>query len=387
MSEFDPIRSYTDDEYRESVTRLMNDAGFVSAADSFLGEDGRRSVFADALRYRNANELQKGLILPMVQQFLQKLGSELSFRFNDIDCVSDRYVFISNHRDIVLDPSLLSTCLALSGANGVEIAIGDNLLISKWIEEFVRINKSFIVKRSLTSQSEFLEFSRLLSSYIHHVIGTRKDSVWIAQREGRAKDSNDLTQRSLLKMLSMSGGSGTLDSLKELHIVPLAISYEYDPCDWLKAMEFQLKRDNPDYRKTRENDRLNMATGIRGYKGRIHLQSAPCIDGLIDTVDQSKPRNIQLDEVAKIIDRGIHSSYRIYTSNRIALDLLSGGSSQRQYYTCEDKKVFENYLIKQLSNIDIPNPDWDFLRRKILEMYANPLINQLKASGISQELV
>ena len=110
--------------------------------------------------------------------------------------------------------------------------------------------------------------------------------------------------------------------------------------------------------------------------------------GFIDyTVDQSKPRNIQLDEVAKIIDRGIHSSYRIYTSNRIALDLLSGGSSQQQYYTDEDRKTFENYLNKQLSNIDIPNPDWDFLRRKILEMYANPLINQLKASGISQELV
>ena len=183
------------------------------------------------------------------------------------------YTYVSNHRDIVLDSGFLSMMLVEQGQDTVEIAIGDNLLIYPWIKKLVRINKSFIVQRALTMR-QMLESSARMSRYMHHTIRDKHQSIWIAQREGRAKDSNDRTQESILKMMAMAGEGDIISRLKEMNIVPLAISYEYDPCDYLKAKEFQQKRDNPDHKKTTADDLLNMQTGILGYKGRVHFCTA-----------------------------------------------------------------------------------------------------------------
>lgn len=284
--------------------------------------------------------------------------------------------FISNHRDIVLDASFLNVMLYDVGYGMTQVAIGDNLLIRPWIKTFVRLNNSFIVKRGV-SVRQMLEVSGTLSAYINHTIKDTKESIWIAQREGRAKDSNDRTQPSVLKMLCMAGGKDIIGNLKSLNIVPVAISYEFDPCDYLKAQEFQLKRDNPEYHKTQRDDLLNMETGILNNKGRVHFTISQLINDQLDQLDLNMDRNELFVAVASIIDKEIYRHYRFYPNNYVAYDLLSGTRRFSDHYGLKDKKAFEEYLQKQLDKIVIPNKDENFLRKKILEMYANPLKNFL----------
>ena len=284
--------------------------------------------------------------------------------------------FISNHRDIVLDASFLNVMLYDVGYGMTQVAIGDNLLIRPWIKTFVRLNNSFIVKRGV-SVRQMLEVSDTLSAYINHTIKDTKESIWIAQREGRAKDSNDQTQPSVLKMLCMAGGKDIIGNLKSLNLVPVAISYEFDPCDYLKAQEFQLKRDNPEYHKTQRDDLLNMETGILNNKGRVHFTISKLINEQLDQLDPNMNRNELFAAVASIIDKEIYRHYRFYPNNYVAYDLLSGTRRFSDHYGLKDKKAFEEYLQKQLDKIVIPNKDENFLRKKILEMYANPLKNFL----------
>ena len=284
--------------------------------------------------------------------------------------------FISNHRDIVLEASFLNVMLYDVGYGMTQVAIGDNLLIRPWIKTFVRLNNSFIVKRGV-SVRQMLEVSGTLSAYINHTIKDTKESIWIAQREGRAKDSNDRTQPSVLKMLCMAGGKDIIGNLKSLNIVPVAISYEFDPCDYLKAQEFQLKRDNPEYHKTQRDDLLNMETGILNNKGRVHFTISQLINDQLDQLDPNMDRNELFAAVASIIDKEIYRHYRFYPNNYVAYDLLSGTRRFSDHYGLKDKKAFEEYLQKQLDKIVIPNKDENFLRKIILEMYANPLKNFL----------
>ena len=257
-----------------------------------------------------------------------------------------------------------------------EIAIGDNLLSLPWVKDLVRVNKSFIVERDLPIR-QMLASSKLLSEYMHYAINEKNENIWIAQREGRAKDSNDRTQEAVLKMMAIGGEGDTIDRLKDLHIVPLAISYEFDPCDYLKAQEMQLKRDNADYKKTAQDDVLSMQTGIMGYKGYVHYHCAPCIDGFLDTLERDMPKSDLFPTIARHIDQEIYRNYRFYPSNFIACDLLAGSTELCQHYTDEDKAAFEQYLGRQLAKIDIPHKDETFLRERMLEMYANPFKNFL----------
>ena len=213
--------------------------------------------------------------------------------------------FISNHRDIVLDASFLNVLLMDVGYGSTQVAIGDNLLIRPWIKTFVRLNNSFIVKRGVAVR-QMLDVSHTLSEYINHTIKESKESIWIAQREGRAKDSNDKTQPSVLKMLNMAGGADILTNLAELNIVPVAISYEYDPCDYLKAKEFQLKRDNPDYQKNQRDDLLSMETGILANKGRVHFTLGNRINDELKKLDPKMEKNELFAVIAGIIDREIY---------------------------------------------------------------------------------
>jgi hypothetical protein len=278
----------------------------------------------------------------------------------------------------VLDSALLSVLLVDNGFDTtVEIAIGDNLLIRPWIKKIVRINKSFIVQRALTMR-QMLQASATMSRYMHFAINHKNENIWMAQREGRAKDSNDLTQDSILKMLAMGGEGDIIDRLKDMNIVPLSISYEFDPCDYLKAKEFQQKRDNPDFKKSQQDDLDNMSIGIYGFKGHIHYHTAPCINEWLDTIDRSTPKTEIFGMIAKHIDKGIHSNYMLYPCNYIAMDELTGSDSSDKY-TAEDKAFFEKYLAGQIAKIDLPNKDEAFLRERILTMYANPAINKAKA--------
>ncbi len=376
-AEFERMRSLEDDEVRGAVLSLLDDPAFRKVVKSVVKGVPIWVHKLYTRRFKTVNSFQLGMICPFLIRILKNATTGFT---NDLSALPDGrqdFIFLSNHRDIVLDSAFLDYILILSGKKSAEIAIGNNLLIHPWIETLVRLNRSFIVNRSATA-TELLESSRQLSRYIRFVIEEKKSPVWLAQREGRAKDSDDRTQKSVLKMLAMSGPDdmSLSERLQSLHICPLTISYEYDPCDWLKAAEFQLKRDNPDYVKSRQADLDNMKTGIYGFKGHLHYQVSAPIDNEIAALDSSLPRNQFLDNVAQIIDRHIFEGYRIYPCNRIALDMLRGDNAESAHYTEGQKEEFRKYLDGQLSRIDIPNPDWEFLRKRILTMYANPLINQ-----------
>ena len=253
-----------------------------------------------------------------------------------------------------------------------------HLLIYPWIKKLVRVNKSFIVQRALTMR-QMLESSARMSRYMHYTISEKNQSIWIAQREGRAKDSNDRTQDSVLKMLAMGGEGDLIDRLMEMNIAPLAISYEYDPCDFLKAQEFQLKRDIEGYKKTTQDDLINMQTGLFGYKGRVHFQVAPCLNDDLQGLDRSLPKPDLFARISACLDRRIHRNYRIYPGNYVAYDWLNGTTEFVSNYTEEEKQQFMNYIEQQLAKIKIPNKDEDFLREKLLLMYSNPLVNYLAA--------
>jgi hypothetical protein len=287
---------------------------------------------------------------------------------------------VSNHRDIVLDSAFLDVMLVEGGyPTTVEIGIGDNLLIYPWIKRLVRMNKAFTVRRGL-SPKETLRSSQLMSRYIHHAVTEKKENIWIAQREGRAKDSDDRTQEAVLKMLAMgSDERQPADKLRDLNIVPLTISYEYDPCDYLKAQEFQSKRDNPAFKKSRQDDLDNMKTGIFGYKGRVVYRAAAPVNTWIDEL-ADLPKTEFYSALSERMDREIHRGYEIYPNNYIAADELEGSHRYESHYTAADKQRFDDYLAAQLAKINLPQKDEAFLRERMLTMYANPLRNYLKVT-------
>lgn len=290
--------------------------------------------------------------------------------------------YISNHRDIILDSAFLNVLVHEAGGLFPEIAIGDNLLVTPWVEQLVKLNGNFLVRRNLQGR-EVLLAAKQLSGYMNDAIASGIP-VWIAQREGRAKDSNDRTQPALLKMLSLSGNSkGIVDNLRKLNIIPLTCSYEYDPCDYLKAREMQLKRDMPDYKKTKAEDALNMKTGVFGFKGRVVQTLGKPLNQLLDKYDFTDiPEANRPELVATILDKEIHRNYTLYPINYIAADRLAGSARYQDKYTSEDLHTFEQYLAQQLARIEMPEgyaTDVPYLTERILEMYANPTINHQEA--------
>lgn len=374
LSQYDEIRPYSPEELPAVLSELLEDPMFTAIVQNFFQDVPVEALKAKMLSCRNNLEFQKAFIYPLIKQLLAKNCTGLTFE--SALAPTKRYTYVSNHRDIVLDSALLSIVLIENGFEDTpEIAIGDNLLIYPWIKKLVRVNKSFIVQRSL-SMREMLESSRRMSSYMHYAINEKQQSIWIAQREGRAKDSNDRTQESVLKMMAMGGEGTPTERLKSLNIAPLSISYEYDPCDYLKAQEFQQKRDNPDFKKSREDDLKNMQTGIFGYKGQVHYQVAPCINEWIDEMS-TLPKGEFFSAVAQRMDADIFRNYRLYSGNYVAADLLEGSTRFASHYTEEQKQQFEKYVQSRIALVELPNPDTAYLRERILEMYANPVLNQL----------
>ena len=374
--QFDPIRPFEPDELPDVFDRLLQNEQFSSVLAYFYPDVPKEALAAKMHACKDNLDFQKTFCYGFLVQLLARLSKGCDIDIASLDTDS-RYTFISNHRDIVLDSALLDKLLIDSGFNTTcEIAIGDNLLKLPWVKDLVRVNKSFIVERAL-SMREMLMASKRLSEYMHFVIAEKNDNVWIAQREGRAKDSNDRTQEAILKMMVMGGDGSIIDRLKQLHLVPLAISYEYDPCDYLKAAELQARRDNPSWQKGPMDDVTSMQTGIMGYKGYIHYQCADCIDSYLDTIPADTPKTELFRLIADHIDRQIFAGYRLYPNNYVALDLLHGDSAHADHYTAEDKAQFEAYLKDQLDKIEMEGKDDAYLREQMLKMYANPAINQM----------
>lgn len=375
LKPFDAIRPFEPEELPEVFERLLGNAQFAQVV-AYVFKDVPFDMLAQKMRACKTNlEFQVAFCYPFIKGLLQKASLGCDMNVDAID-MEKRYTFVSNHRDIVLDSALLDVLLVDAGCKTTcEIAIGDNLLSLPWVKDLVRINKSFIVERSVSLRQMLLS-SKRLSDYMHLVIAQKHDNVWIAQREGRAKDSNDRTQESIIKMMVMGGEGSLVERLKGLHIVPLAISYEYDPCDFLKAQEFQLKRDIADWKKGPMDDVVSMQTGIMGYKGHIHYDAAPCIDAWLDTLDADMPKADFFKAVATHIDEEVFRRYRLYPSNYVALDELEGTTAHADRYTAEQKAQFDGYIAQQMAKIQLPDKDEAFLRERMLTMYANPARNQ-----------
>ncbi len=374
--QFDPIRPFEPDELPDVFDRLLQNEQFCSVLAYLYPNVPKEALAAKMHACKDNLDFQKTFCYGFLVQLQARLSKGCDIDIASLDTDS-RYTFISNHRDIVLDSALLDKLLIDAGFNTTcEIAIGDNLLKLPWVKDLVRVNKSFIVERAL-SMREMLMASKRLSEYMHFVIAEKNDNIWIAQREGRAKDSNDRTQEAILKMMVMGGEGSIIDRLKQLHLVPLAISYEYDPCDYLKAAELQARRDNPSWQKGPMDDVTSMQTGIMGYKGYIHYQCADCIDSYLDTIPADTPKTELFRLIADHIDRQIFAGYRLYPNNYVALDLLHGDSAHADHYTAEDKAQFEAYLKGQLDKIEMEGKDDAYLREQMLKMYANPAINQM----------
>jgi hypothetical protein len=363
---------------KQAFEELLSDRQFQLVLNGFvpwLPKGVRNALLRLAFKGVNTPlDFQLRFMKPVVKYIIRKHTDGCSFSDDSIAHVdkSQRFTFVSNHRDIVLDSAFLDVKLIEAGyPTTVEIGIGNNLLIYPWIKRLVRMNKAFTVRRGL-SLRETLTASQLMSRYIHYAVTQKKENIWLAQREGRAKDSSDHTQDAVLKMLAMGG------DLRELNIVPLTISYEYDPCDYLKAQEFQQKRDNPAFKKSRQDDLDNMKTGIFGYKGRVVYRPAAPVNNWIDEL-ADLPKTEYYKALAERMDREIHRGYELFPCNYVALDEINGNTANASHYTPADKQRFEDYLQGQLAKIRLADKDEPFLRERILTMYANPVINKQNA--------
>lgn len=379
-SVYDDIRPFEPDELQDVYKRLLDNEQFRQVLAYLYPGVPAEAIGAKMMQCKTNLEFQLAFCYGFLKNLMAKASKGWDMDTTDVD-VTKRYTFVSNHRDIVLDSALLDVLLYDAGFKTTcEIAIGDNLLSLPWVKDLVRLNKSFIVQRSLAPR-EMLLASKKMAEYMHFVIKEKNDNIWIAQREGRAKDSNDRTQPSILKMMAMGGEGSPVERLIQLHIVPLTISYEYDPCDFLKAAEFQLKRDVEGWKKSAHDDVVSMQTGIMGYKGRVHYHCAPCIDDFLKNLSSDIPKAKVFDVIAEHIDREIFRNYRLYPSNYIALDRLDGTNEHADKYTEQDIAVFDEYLKKQLAKIDIPGKDEPFLLERMLTMYANPARNFMAVTG------
>ena len=376
---YDDIRPFEASELQDVYRRLLANEQFRQVLAYLYPGVPAEAIGAKMAECKTCLEFQLAFCYGFLKDLMAKASKGLDMDSGSVD-VTKRYTFVSNHRDIVLDSALLDVLLYDAGfGTTCEIAIGDNLLALPWVKDLVRLNKSFIVQRSL-SPREMLMASKKMAEYMHFVIKEKNDNIWIAQREGRAKDSNDRTQPSILKMMAMGGEGTPPERLMQLHIVPLTISYEFDPCDYLKAAEFQLKRDVQGWKKSAADDVNSMRTGIMGYKGRVHYHCAPCIDEFIRNLSPDIPKTKVFDVIAEHIDDEIFRNYRLYPNNYIALDTLEGTEAHADKYSAEDKAMFHKYLQGQLAKIDIPNKDGEFLMERMLTMYANPARNHLAAT-------
>lgn len=383
LEDFKDIAPYPDSEFCDNVRLMVEEPGFEHAVRYIMPDVDFDAFVKQLLMVKSTADFQSMVMAPFLEMLAKRTTDGLSI--DGLENISrDRhFTFISNHRDIVLDASFLNICLLRHGFPTSEVALGDNLLIYPWIERLVKVNKGFIVKRNLKLLEAF-KAAKQLSAYIRYCLTQKNESVWIAQREGRAKDSDDRTQESVLKMLALSSADSVVDSLSALNICPVTISYELDPNDYLKATEFLRRRRDPDFKKSSSDDLHAMEIGLIGHKGHVHFHLSPCINKELDTLRDLTDKNELFARICHILDSAIHSGYRIYPSNYISYDRINSTDRFTHCYTNEQVVQFDAYLNRQLDKVkvaDITPEEREFMRSMMLKMYANPLHNLLLAQG------
>lgn len=380
MIDFSDIAPYEDSLFQSKIRTLVTEPGFLHAVGYTMPKEDVPVLIEELLKITNTHDFQKEIMIPFLEVIAKTTTSGISLGGIKYLNPNISYTYITNHRDIVLDASFLNLALNRRGIPTTEVAIGNNLLVFDWIEDLVRLNKSFIVKRN-TGVREALTAAKQLSAYIHHTILDKRESVWIAQREGRAKDSSDHTQESLVKMLALEGEGTFIERIKEINLMPVSISYEYDPNDYLKAREFLLKNRDPEYKKSQRDDLFSMETGLLQFKGKVHFQLTPRINSRLEQIGETKDRNTAAKWIGRIIDQAIHRSYEIFDINYIAYDLLHNSTRFASRYTEEKRREVIDYFETQIDKVDLKDvtlAERDFMINRMQVMYANPLKNKLR---------
>lgn len=381
MEQFDDIRPYSDQEVRPILDRLLQDQQLLSALVHFSYPSLAMSLggflrpltrFLLQCKLSGVSDVRglQHVIAPYIERVIKKTTSDVTWTGLDALESDKAYLFLSNHRDIVMDSAFVNYGLYGRGMDTMRVAIGDNLLGRPYVSDLMRLNKSFIVKRSLVSLRQKLAAYQKLSAFINHSIETNH-SVWIAHREGRAKDGNDRTDSAIIKMLYMSQkgkGHSLGEVMERLRIVPVSIAYEYDPCDQRKANELQLRSDHGNYDKAEDEDLKSIATGIEGWKGHVHVAFGQPLGTEFDSAV----------DVAREVDKQIHTLYHLHSSNYISHDLLcerQGGhkiTGWEQQFSGDDLDEKRNTFRDRLNACSQASQDW------FLKIYSNPVINHYR---------
>ena len=371
MSKFDSIRFYRDEEVSKVLQGIANHPMVKSLIEyTFPGysEEQIQELFSSI---NSIKDFQAKIIYHTLQRVLKNSSEGLfGSGFEKLD-PNTSYLFISNHRDILLDTSFLNVLLMENGKIMTGSAVGDNLVKKQLFMDLAKLNRNFIVKRGL-SPRELLGSSKLLSEYMCHLLKEENRSVWIAQREGRTKDGNDATHQGVLKMIGMACNEDSMmDYFNKLRIVPVSISYEYDPTDKLKMPQLMAKLSDEQYIKDKNEDFVNLMSGVVGQKKRIHLHVGDVLSTEIDAIkNETTNVNKQVQLLAKAIDKQIIANYKLWPTNYIAYDLLHKTNRFEAEYTDKEKQVFLRRLELKVDKENAAMVD------TFLEMYANPVVNK-----------
>ncbi len=372
--DFEDIRPYYDNEAHAALDRMSRDPLFVKLVAHLWPEMSLAEAQMKAGRVNGVMDFQLEFMHSAIRTIVARSSDGLSCDgFQHLD-KNKSYLFVANHRDILLDSAILQILLVEHGFRTSEITFGNNLMEPGFITDFGKINRMFTVLREGTSR-ELYDRSRKLSAYIRHTLVDKNVSVWIAQRNGRTKDGMDQTQTGLLKMLNISGNKDFLKSMGELHIVPLTISYEYEPCDALKTQELYLSSLNSFYKKAPGEDLNSILNGILQPKGRIHMQVGKPISSELEEVNQAVNENEKIRQLGLVIDKAIYNDYKLWPVNYIAADLSGGGDRFASYYTTDARKAFVEYARRQIHGL---KGDREALMQVFLRMYAGPCLNAVR---------
>lgn len=375
MEDFNDIRPYSDTEVNGYIKELLKDEQFIQVLRYVYDNKQEliRAAMKELAQVQSRQELQLKFMRPIIKQWIiDRTTSGVSFSGLDQLDKSKGYLFISNHRDIILDAAIMNFLVAREGLDTTEIAIGDNLLIYDWILHLVKLNGAFEVKRNLPAR-ELLVASKKMSTYMRQRITQQNISVWIAQREGRTKDGNDQTQIALLKMFNLSNEQDFLAGFEELNIVPLTISYEREPCGISKVEELYRKKVDGAFVKTEKDDLTSMAMGLIRPKGRVHFAFGKPLQ-VADAIESGESTNEKLRLLADAIDKEIYSNYQLYPFNYLAADLLRGENKYAEKIDAASREKFHEMLNDLVQTIG--GGDAELQRQMFIAMYAQPVLKQ-----------
>lgn len=374
MENFDDIRPFNDKEAAEAIKRLAYNEYFPLVVNTVFPNIDVEEYRKKFLNYKNIHDFQSCFMINAIESIIKKTSSGLTYDGLENVDRNTNYMLVSNHRDIALDATFLAYIFSVNNLDTFEITFGSNLMQGDFVIDFGKINKMFKISRGGNAR-DFYRESLHVSKYMRHVITEKRQSVWIAQRNGRTKDGSDKTELGVLKMFSLSSDKGFVENLKEINILPISISYEYEPCDFLKTMEIYISSYQK-YIKEDGEDLRSIITGIMQPKGQIHISiTKPISEEELKRCD-SFEKNNKFVQLGKIMDYRILSNYKLYKTNYIAHDIVNKSYKYEDFYSKEDKEQFIDYMKNGLSKLPCKETgETEELENIFLRIYANPIDN------------